>query len=210
MGFFRIWRYEALRRVVVDVYTWLVPLVVINILWFLMSLTIILMPPATAALYEVAFLATQGHCPEVQGFLAAIRRWLLKSWLWGAATLFLALVSVVALRFYGAPQTALEAFAFVISGAFVIFMWLVQFYFWPYVFLQERPQMLLAVRNAVLTVLADPLLLLVNAGAALLLLVVSVLLIAPAAVITPVAIAFLGNYSLRDWLNHHGLRQEQG
>jgi hypothetical protein len=197
-----------LQRVVVDVYTWLVPLVTINILWFVMCLTIVLMPPATAALYEVAVLATQGHSPEVQGFLLAVRRWLLKSWLWGAATLFLTLASILALSFYGTPRTALEALSFVISAAFVIFVWLVQFYFWPYVFLQEKPQILLAVRNAVLTVLADPVLLLINAGVALLLLAPSVVLIAPLVVITPVTIAFLGSYSLRDWLNHHGLAQD--
>lgn len=199
------WHVKTFERVITDVYSWMLPLVTINILWFLLSLTIVLMPPATAALYEIARAAEQGRGPYVQDFLAAVRRWLVRSWLWGAATLFLALASALALAFYNSLQTELGTILYVVSGVFIGFVWLAQFYFWPYMLLQEQPRALFAVRNAAFTVLGDPLFVLIHAGIAVLLLVVSVILVAPLVVITPIAVAFLGVYSLRDWLSQRGL-----
>ena len=62
-----------------------------------------------------------------------------------------------------------------------------------------------AFRNAVLTVLSDPLFALMNGLLTILLLIVSILLIAPVALIAPISIAFLGIYNLQSWLEHKDL-----
>lgn len=199
-----MWRLSALRQAVIDVYNWLLPLVTINILWFLLSLTVVLLPPATAALYEVAYQAKKGHGPGVQSFLAAVRHWLLWSWLWGVGCTFVGVIAAVALRFYSAQQSDV---LLIITGAMLIFVGCIQFYFWPYVMAQETPHLPRAIRNAAFTVLADPLLTLVYGGITLLLLVISVVLVAPMVLITPIMVAFLGVYSLLDWLDYYHVSQ---
>ncbi len=199
------WRLRGLRRMAIDVYAWLIPLAMVNLIWFLLCLTVILIPPATAALYEVAYDATKGYSPGVGDYLGAVRRWLFKSWLWGAATALFIVAAVVALNFYAGQQSPIGDLLFAITGGFVILIWMIQFFFWPYVVLQQEARLLLAARNALFTVLGDPLLALLNGGLALVLLAVSVILVAPLALITPAAMALLGTYSLREWLLHHHL-----
>ncbi len=200
-----MWRFNAVQQVAIDIYNWLLPLVTINILWFLLSLTVVLMPPATAALYEIAYLAKKGHDPDIRTFLAAIRRWLLKSWLWGAGCLLLVVLAGVALQFYSAQQNPIGNLLLTVTGAILIFIALIEFYHWPYMMAQETPHLVSAVRNAALTVLADPLMPLIYGSIVLLLFVFSVVLIAPIALITPTVVVFLGVYSLLDWLEHHSL-----
>ena len=198
------WRFKAVQQVALDVYNWLVPLATINILWAILSLTLVLMPPATAALYEIAFRASQGEGPYIQDYLAALRRWLVRSWVWGGVSLFLAFVSGFAVDFYISQQSTLGVVLLVASGTFIVFIWLMQFYFWPYMFLQDHPRAWQAARNAAFTVLGDPLFVLAYVILTSILLVLSALLVIPFVLITPVIIAFLGIYSLRDWLSHHG------
>jgi hypothetical protein len=196
------WRFRAIGRAAADIYSGLVALAAINTLWFAMSLTVVLLPPATAALYQIAAEVNRGRGPYVRDYLAAVRRLWLKSWLWGGLTLALGAVSAFAVLFYGAQQPPFNVIFLGISGTMIILMGAVQFYFWPYMVLQAKPQMAQAARNALFTILGDPLLLM-NVGLALLLLIPSVILIAPLILITPVTIAFLGTYSLHDWLERH-------
>jgi len=204
-----MWRLKAVREVAIAVYYGLLPLVAINILWFLLSLTIVLMPPATAALYETAYLAKKGHSPSVQKFVAAIRHWLLKSWLWGVGSLLLIVAGAVAHKFYGTLENPIGSLLLTTTMAILVFVGLVQFYFWPYMVAQEMPNIRRAMRNAAFTVLADPILAFVYCGITLVLVIASVLLIAPIALITPTVVAFLGVFSLLDWIRYHGLLPHQ-
>lgn len=54
-------RQSVIRRIFGDVYNWLIPVTAINMLWFLMSLAIILLPPATAGLFHTPYLMTRGE-----------------------------------------------------------------------------------------------------------------------------------------------------
>jgi hypothetical protein len=202
-------RYLAVLRVLSDVYNWLIPLVTINILWFVLSLTVILMPPATAALYDTAYRALRGEGPQVREYLGAVRRWLLPAWIWGALTVFFLALTLVALSFYGEMVGGLGAALYFLAAGIALFFMLTQFYFWPYMLLMEKPSIRLALRNAALTVLGDPLYTLWNAAISALLLAVGVILVMPVAVIVPVFIAFLGTYGLRAWLYFRGLLPAQ-
>lgn len=189
-------------RVVIDVYNWLLPLVAINILWFLMSLTIILLPPATAALYEIAYLAKRGHGPEIRSYSLAVRRWAVRSWLWGLFNILFCIVTLVALRFYSTSGTPV-VLIFCIAYVFIIL--LAQYYFWPYIMLQELVSLRIAARNSLFTLLGDPLFVILCGLLSVLLLVVSAVFVFPLVVITPIAVAFLAVYSLLDWLEGRGL-----
>ena len=79
----------------------------------------------------------------------------------------------------------------------------------PYKVIQGKGSWRHSWKNAAFTVLADPLLILVNGGVALVLIVLGVLLIFPMVFIVPVSVAFLGTYSLLDWLDYRGLLPKQ-
>jgi uncharacterized membrane protein YesL len=200
-----MWRFRALKRVVLDVSNWLLPLAAINLIWCLLSLTIILLPPATAALFDVADQARQGHGPSVQYYLGSAKRWLVRAWAWGVGCAAAILISGVALSFYGAQHSFAGTLFLFICAAVAAFVAGVQFYFWPYLLVQDAPLMRRALRNAAFTLLADPLQALLYGGLALALLVFGAALIVPMVLISPVVTAFLAVYSLREWLEHHGV-----
>jgi len=200
-----LWRFRALARTFLDVYNWLVALAAINIIWLLCGLSIVLLPPATAALYDVAYHARRGEGPTVLNYLRAMHTWFVMSWKWGGMTAVLVVVAIVALRFYSALPGAVGQLLYLATGLILFVIILVQFYFWPYMVIQDNPGIFRAIRNATLTVLGDPLSAIFYSGLALALGFVSVLLIVPFVIITPVLIVFLGVYPLYDWLSHHHL-----
>ena len=81
-----LWRFRALFRMISDVYNWMVTLAAINLIWLLCCISVVLLPPATAALYEVAYRARQGEGPTVVAYVRAMRRWFVISWKWGFLT----------------------------------------------------------------------------------------------------------------------------
>jgi Protein of unknown function, DUF624 len=201
-------RLNALKRTLLDVHNWLLVLVAINILWTIMSLTILLLPPATAALYEVAYRAYRGHGPTIPDYLAGVRHWLFKSWIWGIALGVFGSLAIFALRFYQAQAGTLGFFLSILMAMLIMLMAAVQFYFWAYMVIQDQPSLIGNTRNALFTVLGDPLLILLNGGAATVFGIISLLLIVPFVLIAPVSIAFLSVYSLVDWLDNRGILQK--
>lgn len=195
----------ALWRALVDVYNWLVPLAAINILWFLLSLTVMAFPGATAALFEVALEVERGHSPAIGDYLNATRRWLLRAWVWGVAVLLIVFVSAVALYFYGGLRGIPAGILLGLSVAIAGLGWTTLFYFWPYMLMLEAPSARRAFRNALFTALASPLYALFYAGLGAVLLGISMVVVLPLPVITPVLVAFLSVYSLKAWLARKGL-----
>lgn len=198
------WRFRPIVRTFADFYVWLFPLAVINLIWLGLSMTVVLLPPATAALYDVAYRATQHETPEISSYLRAVRTWFFKSWVWAIFTALIVVIWGVAFFFYSTNQSSLAVFlsGFVLLGG-IIFLG-IQFYFWPYMVMIEKPGFGQIIRNATLTLLANPFYALVNAGLAIILWALSFFLLAPIAFITPALVAFLSVYSLRGWLTHHG------
>lgn len=201
-----MWWLKALQRSLSDVYNWLVPLFVINVLWFVLSLTVIGFPGATAGLFEVARQVEKGYSPAISEYLQAVRRWLVRAWAWGAALLATVGIAVVGVPFYAGQQGLLWTVLLFLSVAIVFVLVAALFYFWPYMLIMETPRVYYAFRNALYTVLAAPLYALLYVGLSIVLLVsfggLSLLLLA---VIAAVILAFLSTYSLRAWLVHKGL-----
>ncbi|MBN1286943.1 MAG: DUF624 domain-containing protein [Anaerolineae bacterium] len=198
------WRFQAIVRTAVDVYFWLIPLVVINLLWLFLSITIVLLPPATAALYTIAYEASRSQEPDFRTFFGAMKHWFFKSWIWAIGMAFGVVVMGVAFIFYTAQDSPVAIF---LSGMILVMAVLfgaMQFYFWPYMVMIEKPGFRQVIRNAALTPLADPIYALVNIGLTVILWIISLAFVAPLAFITPVFVAFLGVYSLRGWLEHQG------
>lgn len=192
-------------RVIGDVYNWLVPLTAINILWLLMSLTVILFPPATAGLFHVAYHVTKSQGPTVSEYLAGMRQWWWRSWLWGLIVVAFVLTAGLALVFYGASDAPIAAALFVITVLLSAFFLMVQALFWPYMMLQEKPLIRVALRNAAFTLLADPLRMIATLLLMLAVAIIGLLLVFPFVVLIPVTLAFWLTYLLVDWLKRHDL-----
>jgi hypothetical protein len=198
-----MWRFHAVSRAIGDVFAYLLQCVMINLVWAAMSLTIILMPAATAALFEVARLAEAGERPALAEFFTAFWGWLIKGWIWGAAVVLWLSGSLTALGFYASQSDDVASILLGISVVVAFILWATLFYFWSYMALERDPSIWRSFRNAFLTTLADPVHALVTAGFALLLIIVGALFIVPVVLLVPVLVAFISVYSLKAWLIHH-------
>lgn len=195
-----LWRLKPFVCLVVDLGDWLFPFCAVNVLWLLVSLTVIGFPPATAALFEVAHKAYRGEAPRPAVFLRGVRRWFGPAWLWAGGNLLLIGGVVTVVR-----SLDLDEAASALIAAWTGLLLLAQLYVWPYVMLQETPSLRRALRNSAFTVLGDPLMTGVNLGLTLLIGIPSVIILAPVFLVLPVFLALLYVYTLAEWLAHHAI-----
>ena len=193
-----IW--ETLR----DWWDGMVGLATFNLLWLGLSLTVILCPPATAGLYAVTNSLAHGKGQRLDDFVAAARCYAWVSWRWALINLVLGVLLAVNLVFYGSIAGAA---AFLIQMALVIgaAVWLVmQFYVWPFLIEQEQKRLRVALRNALLLALANPLYTLTLLLISGLVIVLSLVAILPLGFFTMSFLALLGNRAVVERLIHYG------
>ena len=192
-------------RTLRDAWDALVALAALNLLWFALSLTVVLLPPATVAMFEATHELARGRQVDAPEYLGSIRRHFARAWAWGALNAAVVALLAVNLVFYDRPET----WAAAIRGLFVLatLAWLVsQLMVWPYVFEQEEPSLRRAMRNALLTVFGAPLFSIVLAVIAGTVLVASAILLVPLALFTTAFLCLLGNHAVLDRLVAFGKR----
>lgn len=110
LGFGLAW--QALRRAVVVVYENIVPLLVASLVWWLALPTLVLLGPATTALYRVLFAAADERVVRVSDLRQAWR----DAWPWSAllalSWLAVLVMLLVNLRFYQAVVGRSLSFSF--------------------------------------------------------------------------------------------------
>jgi uncharacterized membrane protein YesL len=197
-----LWRLRPLQLVVIDLSDWLFPWVIINLLWVVCSLTVVLLPPATAALFSLAERSYRNEAPTPRRFWAEVRRSLVQSWLWALVNgaIFVALF-LLARAVYPAE------IPLAVIGVLAAMLVLMQFFLWPYMALQEKPSLTQALRNSVFTTFAGLPYLIGYVALTLFILVTSIIVIAPMLLITPVVLALMTTYGLIAWLEQHNLLQ---
>ncbi|CAN5592483.1 hypothetical protein BH23CHL7_BH23CHL7_20030 [soil metagenome] len=190
---------RALGRAIGDAWDGMFTIAVLNLCWLGLSATIVLAPPASAALFETMDQLAQGRTPGLRDLLAAVRRHLVGGWLWalwgGAGLTLTALV----ITFYGAQSGALAVvgpLALVLAVMFAVSL----LYVWPLVLVSGDGSLGRALRNSLLVVFAAPLFALTIGVMLSLLLAISVLLVAPIAFFTPALIALVASHAVRDRL----------
>lgn len=198
------WRLKPIQWWIVDVHDWLFPLMAINLLWLLLSLTVILLPPASAALHDVAYAAYRGIAPTPRAFIGHVRRRFWQGWRWGIANLlvFGALFALGRRASVSGADGEVWLAAIAAVGALVV---MAQFYFWPYVAVQTQPDLRRALRNSVFTALGDLMYLTLYLAITGVVLIPALVLIAPVLIIAPTLLIMLVTYSLVGWLQHHDI-----
>jgi uncharacterized membrane protein YesL len=188
-----------------DAWDALVQLALLNLLWLALSLTIVLMPPATVAMFEATHELAHGRLVSVAEYLGAVRRRFGPACGWGLLNLAVGTLLAVNVVFYDRP----EPWAAAIRSLFLVaaLVWTVaQLLVWPYVFEQADHSLRRAVRNALLTVVAAPGFSIVLGGIVALLVVASVALLVPLATITTALLCLMGNHAVLDRLVVFGKR----
>ena len=172
---------------------------VLNLVWLGLSLTIILLPPATVALFESMDELASGRSPGVRDFLGAVRRRFLGAWLWAVWAMAGMTIVTVNVRYWGDSGGALVwlAAAFAVLG---MLFGISLLYVWPFVFRQQEGGLVRAIRNSILTVLAAPLFAVSLAILLVLVVAVSAVLILPLAVFTSGLLGLIATQAVTDRL----------
>jgi uncharacterized membrane protein YesL len=175
----------------------------LNLAWLGLSLTIILLPPATVALLESMDGLASGRSPGVRDYLGAVRRRFLGAWLWAVWAIAGITVAIVNVRYWGdlGGSLAWVSAAFAVVG---LLFGMSLLYVWPFVFRQQEGGLAQAIRNSILTVLAAPVFAISLAIILVLVIAVSVLLIMPLAIFTSGLLGLIATHAVTDRLRTFG------
>jgi uncharacterized membrane protein YesL len=130
-------------------------LLVTNILWWLLSLPLVTLPPATAGLFYVVRRLTDINESEQttwRHFFEGFKYYWLRSWQLMAINLAIVAVIMISFLFYfNREQTALRLIA--VPVFYIMLLWLgMQLYLFPLLITQEVKQLRLMFRNALVLV----------------------------------------------------------
>lgn len=192
-------------RALRDAWDAFVQLALLNLVWFGLSLTVILLPPATVAMFQATHDLARGRAPSVGDFVRDVPRHFLPAWGWALLNVVVGVVLGVNLAFYSNPEPVHLA----LRGLFLLatLLWVVsQLLVWPYRFEQADPSLRLALRNALLTTLAAPLFTVILGAVVALVVALSVALIAPLPFFSAAFLCLLGNHAVLDRLVAFGKR----
>lgn len=198
---------SALRvfsRALGDAWDALVLLAALNLLWLALSLLIVFLPPATAAMFAATHELAGGRAPSVRDFLTAVRSHFWQAWRWALVNVAAAVVFAAIFAFYGSIREPWADAVEAVSLLFVLFWCVSQLFVWPFLLSQAEPRLSSALRNAVLAVLAAPLFAFTFAAIVAIVLALSLALIAPIAVITTAFLCLLANHAVTDRLRAFG------
>ncbi|HEV8488814.1 MAG TPA: DUF624 domain-containing protein [Candidatus Limnocylindrales bacterium] len=190
---------RVVRRSLRDAWDALVAVAPINLAWVGLGLTVVLLPPATAALFESMHELASGRSPGIRDYIGSVRRRFVGGWAWG-------LWAAAGLTFAGAnirfdldptqPRAWISAAVAVLGILFGVSV----LYVWPFVFLQPDGGLGRAIKNSILATLAAPLFAIVLALLLALLIAAGAVLILPLALVIPGLICLVASHAVTDRL----------
>jgi uncharacterized membrane protein YesL len=194
---------RVVRRSIRDGWDALFVVGTLNLAWLGLSLTVILLPPATVALFESMDELSSGREPGFREFLTAVRRRFIGAWiwaLWAFAGLTIAMVNVRYWNDSGGSLVWLSAAFAVIGALFSVSL----LYVWPFVFRQSEGGLTRAIRNSILAVLAAPVFALSLAVVLVVIVAMSAILILPLAVFLTALVGLIATHAVSDRLRAFG------
>ncbi|MBN2304986.1 MAG: hypothetical protein JXQ72_10935 [Anaerolineae bacterium] len=192
--------WETLR----DWWNGMVGLAVMNVIWLALSLTVVLLPPATAAMYAVTNSIAHGTGGRIRDLGEGARRYAWVSYRWALLNVLVGVAFAVAVPFWGSMPGLPGAVGLTGLGLILLLWLIMQFYCWPFLMEQEEQRLFLALRNSLFLALANPIYNAVILSMAVLALLVSVFLPLLVAVFTISFVALLGNRAVVERLRVFG------
>jgi len=146
----------SFRESLINIYYDLVPLVSLNIIWFLLTLPIVTAFPAAAGLYyatnQLAHQKGAGWKTFFDGF--RIHFWL--SWRWGLLNLIILIVLVSNIKFYGQLEAEWSVWLRGVIIGLSILWGIIQLYTFPFLLEQEKQRLSTALRNSMVILATRP------------------------------------------------------
>ena len=136
----------------------LLPLVLLNILWFAFQLPIITAPIATAVVYAVARKVVDDELVSAGDAWQALRMVTVPALLWGALNLAVALVVIGNFWAYRAEVGLVWALLRITWAAVGLGWFIVNLFYWPFWLAAEQPRWWSTLRNSAVFVLRRPVL----------------------------------------------------
>jgi hypothetical protein len=134
----------------------LLPLTLLNILWFVFQVPIITAPIATAFVFVVARQVVNDEFVGLRDPLRTIRRLALPALAWGALNGAVAIIVIGNFWIYREEVGAAWALARVVWGAVALGWLLVNLFYWPFWLEAEQPRLWTTIRNAAVFVVRRP------------------------------------------------------
>jgi uncharacterized membrane protein YesL len=186
-----------------DLYGEMLVLVVANLLWFGLSLLVIPIPPALMGMMYLANRVAHGQAVRVGLFFDGFRRYFTRSWQVALLNLVAGIIVWVNIWFYDRFD-AWPAQVLQLLWVYALVVWtLIQLYVLPLLLEQREPRVLLALRNAALLVVTDPVFTLLLAIVLVLEVGLCVALAAPVALLMTAMAALLLNRAVLALLAKH-------
>jgi hypothetical protein len=134
----------------------LMPLILLNIVWFAFQVPIITAPIATAVVYVVARRIVDDEFVSIRDALHAIRMVALPALLWGALNLAVAVVVIGNFWVYRAEVGAIWGLVRVVWGGVGLGWFIVNLFYWPFWLAAEKPRLWSTLRNSAVFVVRRP------------------------------------------------------
>lgn len=192
-----------------DFYEEMFTLVGANLLWVVLAIPVVTIPPATVGMLYLTNQVAHHKTIEFRMFFEGFKTYLWKSYLHALLNLGVLLLLATNIWFYGA-QFPDQQWAVIVRGIFVglAVIWaLIQIYVWPMLFEQEQPKLLLAIRNAAFLTFASPVITLVLGILMVLVAVLSVGLTLPFALAMAAVLGLMANGAVLTLLVHYKIRK---
>lgn len=194
---------RVVRRAIRDGWDALFVVGALNLAWLALSLTIVLLPPATVALFESMDELASGRIPGIREFFGTVRRRFVGAWVWACWAIAGLTIISVNVRYWsdtGGSLAWLSA-AFVVLGVLFTISLL---YVWPFVFRQSEGGLARAIRNSILAVLAAPVFALSLAILLVPVAAIGAVLILPIAVFLSSLVGLIASHAVTDRLRAFG------
>ena len=167
--------------------------------WAALSLTLLLLPPATAGLYALANRIAYGEPPHAAHFFAGARRYGALSFRWALVNLVAGSLIYAGFAVADLPGLGRVALILVLGG------WIaVQFYVWPLLFEAPHKRLLPALRTAPLLALAAPLYTVTLLWAVALIILTAAAIAEPLGALAAGFVALIGNLAVTERLAAFG------
>lgn len=185
---------QNLRDKLADAYVSTIPLVTLNVIWFILSIPVVTIIPASAGLFYATNKLAHGKSADWHTVIEGFRLYFWRSWLWGLLNLAVIVILGSNLLFYSINGADWSIAARIMVGA-VILIWLaLQLHTFPLLLEQEQPKLGQALRNSFVILMKRPFQSFLTALFVAFLMVGSTLFIQPAWIfITAGLCAYLAN-----------------
>jgi len=146
-----------IREALADAYYDSIPLITINLLWFLLTLLLVTAPPAAAGLYYATNRLAHRRSANWRTFFEGFRAHFWLGWRWVLTNLLVLAVLLGDAWFYGRMGWGWGEWVQGFLVGLAILWGLLQIYTFPLLLEQQERRMLVAVRNSAVLYLRRPL-----------------------------------------------------